>query len=62
MEKDQNIIVEEQNEKMEEVTEATNEGENPTEKKEEIKEITPEEKIKELEDQLALDTELASGA
>ena len=52
MEKDQNIIVEEQNEKMEEVTEATNEGENPTEKKEEIKEITPEEKIKELEDKV----------
>ena len=49
MEKDQNIIVEEQNEKMEE---ATNEGENPTEKKEEIKEITPEEKIKELEDKV----------
>ncbi len=52
MEKDQNIIVEEQNEKMEEATEATNEGENPTEKKEEIKEITPEEKIKELEDKV----------
>ena len=52
MEKDQNIIVEEQNEKKEEATEATNEGENPTEKKEEIKEITPEEKIKELEDKL----------
>ena len=49
MEKDQNIIVEEQNEKIEE---ATNEGENPTEKKEEIKEITPEEKIKELEDKV----------
>ena len=52
MEKDQNIIVEEQNEKMEEATEATNEGENPTEKKEEIKEITPEEKIKALEDKV----------
>tara|TARA_B110000914_G_scaffold32372_1_gene25203 strand:- start:272 stop:898 length:627 start_codon:yes stop_codon:yes gene_type:complete len=52
MEKDQNIIVEEQNEKMEEATEATNEEENPTEKKEEIKEITPEEKIKELEDKV----------
>ena len=52
MEKDQNIIVEEQNEKMEEATEATNERENPTEKKEEIKEITPEEKIKELEDKV----------
>jgi molecular chaperone GrpE len=52
MEKDQNIIVEEQNEKMEEATEATNEGENPTEEKEEIKEITPEEKIKELEDKV----------
>ena len=49
MEKDQNIIVEEQNE---EIEEATNEGENPTEKKEEIKEITPEEKIKELEDKV----------
>ena len=49
MEKDQNVIIEEQNEKMEE---ATNEGENPTEKKEEIKEITPEEKIKELEDKV----------
>jgi molecular chaperone GrpE len=49
MEKDQNIIVEEQNEKMEE---ATNEGENPTEKKEKIKEITPEEKIKALEDKV----------
>ena len=49
MEKDQNVTVEEQNEKMEE---ATNEGENPTEKKEEIKEITPEEKIKELEDKV----------
>ena len=49
MEKDQNIIVEEQNEKIEE---ATNEGENPTEKKEEIKEITPEEKIKALEDKV----------
>ena len=52
MEKDQNIIVEEQNEKMEEATEATNKEENPTEKKEEIKEITPEEKIKELEDKV----------
>jgi len=52
MEKDQNIIVEEQNEKMEEATEATNEEENPTEKKEQIKEITPEEKIKELEDKV----------
>ena len=49
MEKDQNIIVEGQNEKMEE---ATNEGENPTKKKEEIKEITPEEKIKDLEDKV----------
>jgi molecular chaperone GrpE len=49
MEKDQNIIVEGQNEKIEE---ATNEGENPTEKKEEIKEITPEEKIKDLEDKV----------
>ena len=49
MEKDQNVIIEEQNEKMEE---ATNEGENPTEKKEKIKEITPEEKIKELEDKV----------
>ena len=55
MEKDQNIIVEEQNEKMEEATEATNEGENPTEKKEEIKEITPEEKIKELEEKEKVD-------
>ena len=49
MEKDQNVIIEEQKEKMEE---ATNEGENPTEKKEEIKEITPEEKIKALEDKV----------
>ena len=49
MEKDQNIIVEGQNEKIEE---ATNEGENPTKKKEEIKEITPEEKIKDLEDKV----------
>ena len=49
MEKDQKIIVEGQNEKIEE---ATNEGENPTKKKEEIKEITPEEKIKDLEDKV----------
>ena len=56
MEKDQNISLEDQNEgiKETETGEQVQEGqEDSVEKKEEIKEITPEEKIKELEDKLA---------
>ena len=50
MEKDQNINPENQNE---EVKKTETEGQaDSTEKKEEIKEISPEEKIKELEDKL----------
>ena len=56
MEKDQNINSESQNEEIKEpeMGEQIQEGkEDSTEEKEEIKEITPEEKIKELEDKVA---------
>ena len=56
MEKDQNINPEDQKEEIEEteVGQQIQEGqEDSTEKKEEIKEIPPEEKIKELEDKVA---------
>ena len=56
MEKDQNINPESQNEEVKETEtgEQIQEGqEDLVEKKEEIKEITPEEKIKELEDKVA---------
>ena len=56
MEKDQNINPEGQNEEIKETEteKQIQEGrEDLTEKKEEIKEITPEEKIKELEDKVA---------
>ena len=56
MEKDQNINPEDQNEEVKktETEEQILEGQaDSTEKKEEIKEISPEEKIKELEDKVA---------
>jgi molecular chaperone GrpE len=53
MEKDQNINSESQNEEVEAEQQIQEEQEILAEKKEEVKEITPEEKIKELEDKIA---------
>jgi molecular chaperone GrpE len=53
MEKDQNINSESQNEEVEAEQQIQEEQEILAERKEEVKEITPEEKIKELEDKVA---------
>ena len=53
MEKDQNINSESQNEEVEVEQQIQEEQEILAERKEEVKEITPEEKIKELEDKVA---------